>query len=53
MTLHTHWPEQLVLLDPGVLHCRTFAKYAVAFPSMSRSIVTRASSALNRITSIR
>src|SRR5665213_2581199 len=51
--LHAHRPTQLVLLDPGVLHRCTFAKYAVAFPSMSRSIVTRASSARRRLTSIR
>ena len=36
----------------GVLHFRSFAKYAVAFPRMSRSILTRASSARNRAFSI-
>src|SRR5271170_9067 len=51
--LHAHRPKQLVLLDPGVLHRCTCAKYAVAFPRISRSIVTRASSARKRMFSIR
>src|SRR5271163_2295493 len=51
--LHAHRPKQLVLLDPGVLHRCTFAKYAVAFPKISRSIVTRTSSARRRMFSIR
>jgi len=41
-----------VSVDEGVLQLRTFAKYAVAFPRMSRSILTRASSALSRLISI-
>ena len=44
--------ELAVPLDPGVLHPRSFAKYAVAFPGMSRSIFTRASSARSRAISI-
>src|ERR1700761_2003715 len=50
--LHRDRPDQLVALNKGVLHFCTFAKYAVAFPSMSRSIVTRANSARNRMFSI-
>ena len=38
--------------DEGILHFWPFAKYAVAFPSMSRSIFTRASSARRRLISI-
>jgi hypothetical protein len=36
----------------GVLHFCPFAKYAVAFPRMSRSIFTRANSARKRLISI-
>src|SRR5664280_1508884 len=50
--LHTDRPDQLVALNEGVLHRWTFAKYAVAFPRMSRSIVTRANSARRRLFSI-
>src|SRR6266568_2306873 len=50
--LHRHRPVPLVPLDPGVLHSDSFAKYAVAFFRMSRSIFTRASSARNRLISI-
>src|SRR6202522_2648683 len=50
--LHRDRPDQLVALNKGVLHFCTFAKYAVAFPSMSRSIVTRANSARRRMFSI-
>src|ERR1039457_388379 len=50
--LHTDRPDQLVALNKGVLHFWPFAKYAVAFPRMSRSIVTRASSARRRLFSI-
>src|ERR1039458_7407258 len=50
--LHTDRPDQLVALNKGVLHFWPFAKYAVAFPRMSRSIVTRASSARRRLISI-
>src|ERR1019366_7117793 len=38
--------------NKGVLHFWPFAKYAVAFPRMSRSIFTRANSARNRLISI-
>ncbi len=38
--------------NKGILHFWPFAKYAVAFPRMSRSIVTRASSARRRLISI-
>ena len=51
-TLHTDRPDQLVTLNKGVLHRWTFAKYAVAFPRMSRSMVTRANSARRRLISI-
>src|SRR5664280_1775311 len=50
--LHTDRPDQLVALNKGVLHFWHFAKYAVAFPRMSRSLVTRASSARRRLFSI-
>src|SRR5260370_27876796 len=47
-----HRPLSAVKLDPGVLHADTFAKYAVAFSNMSRSIFTRANSARSRAISI-
>src|SRR5438105_4345068 len=50
--LHGNRPDAPVALDEGVLHFEPFAKYAVAFPRMSRSIFTRASSALSRLISI-
>src|SRR5664279_1024692 len=50
--LNTDRPDQLVALNKGVLHFWLFAKYAVAFPRMSRSIVTRANSARRRLFSI-
>src|ERR1035441_10892772 len=50
--LHTDRPDQLVALNKDVLHFWHFAKYAVAFPRMSRSIVTRANSARRRLFSI-
>src|ERR1017187_9748251 len=50
--LHPDRPDPLVVLDEGVLHFWPFAKNAVAFPRMSRSIVTRASSARRRLISI-
>src|ERR1017187_8106048 len=50
--LHQDRLDQLVALNKGVLHFWHFAKYAVAFPRMSRSIVTRASSARRRLFSI-
>src|SRR5580698_9325072 len=46
--LHADGPHPPIPFDKGVLHFRSFAKYAVAFPRMSRSILTRASSARNR-----
>src|SRR5882724_9421093 len=50
--LHTDRPHPPVTLNKGVLHFWPFAKYAVAFPRMSRSILTRANSARNRLISI-
>src|SRR5208282_2046173 len=41
-----------VTSNKGVLHFWPFAKYAVAFPRMSRSIFTRANSARKRLISI-
>jgi hypothetical protein len=40
--LHADRPHPPVTLNKGVLHFWPFAKYAVAFPRMSRSIFTRA-----------
>src|ERR1035438_10273399 len=50
--LHTDRPHPPVTLNKGVLHFWPFAKYAVAFPRMSRSIFTRANSARKRLISI-
>src|SRR3546814_8209411 len=50
--LHGDRPHAAMPLDKGVLHFAPFAKYAVAFPRMSRSIFTRASSARSRAISI-
>src|SRR5271167_701293 len=50
--LHPDRPHSLVALDEGVPHFCPLAKYAVAFPRMSRSIVTRANSARKRLISI-
>ena len=50
--LHTDRPDPPMALNKGILHFWPFAKYAVAFPRMSRSIVTRASSARRRLISI-
>src|SRR5450631_27287 len=50
--LHPDRPDPLVVLNEGILHFWPFAKNAVAFPRMSRSIVTRASSARRRLISI-
>ena len=50
--LHADRPDPPVAFDEGVLHFAPFAKYAVAFPRMSRSIFTRASSARSRLISI-
>src|SRR5512141_2488974 len=52
LALHRHRPPLLVAFNPGVLHVDSFAKYAVAFFRMSRSIFTRANSARNRLNSI-
>ncbi len=50
--LHTNGPPLPVLSNKGVLHCRPWAKYAVAFPKMSRSLLTRANSARQRLISL-
>ena len=50
--LDTNRPNAAVSPNEGVPHFRSFAKYAVAFPRMSRSIFTRANSARNRLISI-
>src|ERR1035441_3191368 len=50
--LHTDRPDPLVALNKGVLHFWPFAKYAVAFPRMSRSIVTLTAAASRWLFSI-
>lgn len=45
-------PPRFLARYPGVLHVDSLAKYAVAFFKMSRSILTRASSARSRASSI-
>ena len=45
-------PNPSVSVDEGVLQLCAFAKYVVAFPRMSRSIFTRASSARSRLIAI-
>ncbi|RMT39722.1 hypothetical protein ALP48_02920 [Pseudomonas syringae pv. solidagae] len=50
--LHTDRPETAMSKDERVLQLDAFAKYAVAFSRMSRSILTRASSARRRLISI-
>src|ERR1039457_2481031 len=50
--LHTDRPHPPVTLNKGVLHFWPFAKYAVAFPRMSRSILPRDNSARKRLISI-
>jgi hypothetical protein len=50
--LHADRPHPPVISNKGVLHFWPFAKYAVAFPRMSRSIFTRPNSARNRLISI-
>src|SRR6267142_136478 len=50
--LHTNRPHPPVISNKGVLHFGPFAKYAVAFPRMSRSTFTRANSARKRLISI-
>ena len=50
--LHSNRPDALMAFNGGILHFWPFAKNAVAFPRMSRSIFTRASSARSRLISI-
>src|ERR1700731_274493 len=50
--LHTDRPHTPIASNQGVLHFCPLAKYAIAFPRMSRSIVTRANSARKRLISI-
>src|SRR5271155_5595757 len=50
--LHADRPHPPMASNQGVLHFCPLAKYAIAFPRMSRSIVTRASSARRRLISI-
>ncbi len=45
-------PLPAIASNQGVLHFCPLAKYAIAFPRMSRSIFTRASSARQRLISI-
>src|SRR6185437_1267920 len=45
--LNANGPDLAMTSNKGVPHLCSFAKYAVAFPRMSRSIFTRASSARN------
>src|SRR5208282_4336602 len=52
MALHADRPQAPVASNQGVLHFCPLAKYAIAFPRMSRSIFTRASSARKRLISI-
>src|SRR5580692_6520619 len=52
LALHANRPLKSMTFDEGILHFWPLAKYAVAFPKMSRSIVTRASSARKRLISI-
>jgi hypothetical protein len=50
--LHTDRPHTPIASNQGVLHFCPLAKYAIAFPRMSRSILTRANSARKRLISI-
>src|SRR5206468_7372961 len=50
--LHTDRPHTPIASNQGVLHFCPLAKYAIAFPRMSRSIATRANSARKRLISI-
>jgi hypothetical protein len=52
LALHADRPQAPVASNQGVLHFCPLAKYAIAFPKMSRSIFTRASSARKRLISI-
>src|SRR5450631_3083961 len=47
--LYSDRPLPAVASNQGVLHFCPLAKYAIAFPKMSRSIVTRARSARTRL----
>ena len=51
-TLDRDGPHAMVATNEGVLQLCAFAKYAVAFPRMSRSIFTRANSTRSRLISI-
>src|SRR5271170_4639048 len=50
--LYADGPHTAVASNQGVLHFCPSAKYAIAFPEISRSIVTRARSARKRLISI-
>ena len=52
LALQRYRPAGLVALDEGVLHIDSLAKYAAAFFSMSRSILTRTSPVPSRLISI-
>ena len=47
--LHRNRLSMPVVLDEGVIQIDPLAKYAVAFPKISRSIFTRANSACSRL----
>lgn len=49
--MHRDRPNAAVALDEGLLQIDPFAKYAVAFPKMPRSIFTRDNSARNQLIS--
>src|ERR1035441_9937601 len=51
-TLHADRPHAPIASNHGVLPFCPLAKYAIAFPRMSRSIVARARSARKRLISI-
>jgi hypothetical protein len=50
--LHKDRPYPPGPVNKGVLHFGALAKYAVAYPGMSRSMLTRADSARKRLISI-
>jgi hypothetical protein len=50
--LHTDRPHTPIASNQGVLHFCPLAKYAIAFPRMSRSILPRANAARKRLISI-
>ncbi len=47
LALQANRPEMATAINVGILHLWPREKYAAAFPSMSRSILTRASSVRN------